>query len=497
MTPSNARVDRPGRPRRDSAAEAGRPGRRELTSHQLAVRLLSETAHDLRTPLSTVRESVRLVRDGEAGEVNADQQRLLDAALTQCDCAAQMVDDMAQLERLQTGLPRVRRRWIAVRDVRQAVDETLQPWAAPRQVPVLWDGAEDPTQLTFADAEMLRRLVGNLLTNAVRATRRGQAVLVRLERVRGGEAIRWSVIDQGAGIEQGRLKHLIRRQFSGGGGEGLGLSICRQFASLHFSALTLRSRVGVGTEVAFETPACGPTSVAESWTRWRLAERDRRKALIRRRVEAAPAATGSPVMTERVSAGDPLISETVHSRIDPPAATVEVTHDGPPPRCRDQVLAGTVSLGAATNRATAEAVDELLQNQQRMYDLVYRVASHRWVWLLDTPPAEVGERLEEIRDRAVERIGGARLSWTDPVPVPIDRRRLGPRVSDLLVREALSASTLRGKTDTNEVRMGTAPVEHSPIAAERLDQEVRRLSGRLSRQSIRLQEQAQRIRPTP
>ncbi len=122
----------------------------------------------------------------------------------------------------------------------------------------------------------LRRLVVNLVTNSIRVTPEEGYVLIRLESIRNGEAIRWSVIDQGTGISESDMQRIADRQVSFGGGEGLGLSICRQLAALHFSPLQIRSRLGSGTEVSFETAAAGPRSVAQSWSRWRVARRARR-----------------------------------------------------------------------------------------------------------------------------------------------------------------------------------------------------------------------------
>ncbi len=75
---------------------------------------MSETAHDIRSPLTTIRESVRLVHDGDLGAVNDDQKSCLAAAIDQCNCLDQMVGEMVQVERLRTGLPRARRSWVSL-----------------------------------------------------------------------------------------------------------------------------------------------------------------------------------------------------------------------------------------------------------------------------------------------------------------------------------------------------------------------------------------------
>ena len=163
------------------ALSRGVPRRFENRASEAAVRVMSETAHDLRAPLTTIRESVRLVRDGDLGDVTPGQTICLDSAIDQCHCMEQMINDMVQVERLRTGTPRVQRQWVSVQTVRKSIDETLRPWVMPRDIDVLWDGGEDPNLRIFADPAMLRRLIVNLVTNALRVTPQSGQILIRLQ----------------------------------------------------------------------------------------------------------------------------------------------------------------------------------------------------------------------------------------------------------------------------------------------------------------------------
>lgn len=427
-----------------------RHGGEDQAASEAAARLMSETAHDLRSPLTTVRESIRLVHDKELGELTAEQQAYLASAIDQCDCIDQMIGEMVQLERLRTGTPRVLRRWVPVSHVRKAVNETLRPWTLPRQIDVLWDGADDSKASVFADPAMLRRLIVNLVTNAIRVSPEGGCVLIRLERLGEGESIRWSVVDQGSGISESDMAQIADRQVSLGGGEGLGLSICRQIAALHFSSLRVRSRLGSGTEVTFETAAAGPRSVAENWSRWRV---ERRGPLSKPQHRNDPADQETTTRTTR------------RMRLDPPSITIELSHEATAPRCEDRIAAGILSVGAAVSREAADQFDELFQSQAQMFDFVYRVETRRWVWVFDTDVHGVQDRIDSIIDAVAAKIPEVRMSWSEPQMIPIDARRTYARLSDLLVRETLSASTSSRILDNNEVRLGTAPIVHSDVAA--------------------------------
>lgn len=443
--------------------------------------MMSETAHDLKSPLTTVRESIRLVHDGHIGTVSADQKVCLAAAMDQCDCMDQMIGEMVQLERLRTGTPRVNRRWVSLSQIKAAVDETLRPWAMPRRIDVIWDGIDDLTATVFADPAMLRRLLVNLVTNSIRVTAEEGSVMIRLQSACDGDAIRWSVLDQGRGISESNMQRIADRQVSFAGGEGLGLSICRQLAALHFSTLQIRSRLGSGTQVSFETAAAGPRSVAQRWAKWRLAQRE----------------TAEPKQSEPASRTFSASSSesSQQLRLDSPLLEIEVSHESSSPRCEDRLAAGTVSVGAAVSREAADAFDELLQSQLQLYDLVYRVNTRRWVWAFDVDAHAVQDRIDAIVDAATATIPSVRMNWSAAQMIPVDQRRTPSRLSDLLVRESLSASASSHVLDKNEVRLGTPPIVPSAAAADRLDAELRRLTSKLQSQTATLQRQAKNLRP--
>ena len=442
---------------------------------------MSETAHDVRAPLATIRESVRLVRDGDLGEVTPEQVACLSAAIDQCNCMDQMVGEMVQLERLRTGIPRVRRQWVTVSDIQTTISRTLRPWALPRDVNVLWDVTVEPTARTFADLSMVRRLIVNLAANAIRETAEGGAVLVRVQEVRGGEAIRWSIVDRGRGISDAEMAEIAQRQISLGGGEGLGLSISRQLSALHFSQLRIESRAGTGTVVSFETAAGGPADIAQCWANWRLQQRDPLQKPIER--------------NEQRRENESTTRNNRRVRVDVPTAVIELTCEGTRPQFEDRISAGIVTLGAATTLEMANSFDVVLQNDSRMFDFVYRVEDRQWVWVFDADVRHAEGRIDTIGDKATRKVPGIRLSWSEPQVIPLDRRRTISRLSDLLVRQSLVTSQVN-LSPSDEVRLGKNQIDMSGIAAQRLDIEMERLRNRLSNRATSLQQQATRLRPS-
>ena len=456
---------------------------------------MSETAHDLRSPLTTVRESMRLVRDGAAGNVTEEQLLFLDSAMDQCDCMFQMIEEMVQLERLRTGIPRVDRQWVSIAEIRKSIEETLRPWVIPRKIDVLWDVMVDVQTRVYADIALIRRLVVNLATNAIRATRENGVVLVQVHSPRGSNGVRWAVIDRGNGIKRSVLERMTGEQSGADtlpvdaelnfAGEGLGLLISRQLAALHFSELQVCSRVGQGTEVSFNTVSGGPRGLAEAWSNWRLRKRN-----------AIQQPRFSDGKLHRVDQANHVNDKGLEEkRIALPITSATLSHNATRPKCDQGVATGVVSLGAAVSRATADRLDHLLQRQQRMFDLVYRVEARKWVWAFDLDADSIQGRIEAVTDEAMTLMPDARMNWSAPQMIPLRDRVTHSRLSDLLVRSTLVASSLASFNDQDEVRLGTLPLGFSEVAASRLDKEMKRLSYRFGVEARVLAKQAQKLSP--
>jgi hypothetical protein len=451
----------------------------EALATEAAVRLISETAHDLRSPLTAVRESMRLVRDGDLGPINLDQHDCLNLAIEQCGCIEQMVGEMVQLERLRGGTPRVQRQWVSVSEIRRMVDETVQRWASPRNVNVLWDGADEPAMAVYADPIMLRRLLVNLATNAIRASVEGAFVLIRLAPLRRGETICWSVIDRGRGISENQMRCVGDREVSFAGGEGLGLAISRQLAASMFSFLKIRSRLGKGTEVSFETAASGPRSVASHWSRWRCAFQSADQKMVSR----------DECLVELNRAAPNQI------RFDSPSISVSLAHDGARPRCEDGFTAGVVSVGGTVSKEAADRFDAVFQSHLALFELAYRVDDRRWIWCLDADEPAIADRMATLTESINAAIPGIRLKWSAPHTITLDPRRTSRWMNDLLVRQSLVGDVIPTRFDSDEVRLGASPMVSSSIAADRLDAELARLTSTFRSQSRQLQIQAKNLRP--
>jgi heavy metal sensor kinase len=215
-------------------------------------RFMAEASHELRTPLSILQgeADVALSRsDRESGEY----REALEIVQKTCRNITQIVEDLFLLSRGDTGSYPVRR-------VRFYLDETatdcaraMRTLADSRGVAI--DVEPGSERLVYGDEELIRRLFLNLLDNAVKHTRRGGSVRVRLERA--GASDRIVVSDEGPGVPLSERHRIFERFYRGSGngfgrGAGLGLAIARSIAHLHGGEVRLEDSSPAGSTFVAE-----------------------------------------------------------------------------------------------------------------------------------------------------------------------------------------------------------------------------------------------------
>jgi PAS domain S-box-containing protein len=196
---------------------------------------ISTVSHELRTPLTSIRGALGLLSSGILGNLSEKASNLLRIALTNSDRLVRLINDILDLERIQSGREPLAFRHVQLSDiVRQAIDG-MQPVADQAGVQLI----HDATQVQIAaDPDRLLQVLTNLLSNAVKFSPPNSAVSVMIRPGITGVTI--SVIDHGRGIPADKLEAVFGRfqQVDASdsrqkGGSGLGLAICRTIVLQH------------------------------------------------------------------------------------------------------------------------------------------------------------------------------------------------------------------------------------------------------------------------
>lgn len=226
---------------------------------------VSNISHELRTPLAGLRAVVDTLRDGALEDPPA-ARRFLDRIDTEVDALTQMVQELLELSRIESGQVPLRLAQAAVADLIIPPIDRLQPQAERGGLTVTVDlptaGDEPGLPAVMADAERVREVVTNLVHNAIKFTPPGGRVTVSARQA--DQEVIVSVQDTGTGIAAADLPRIFERFYKAdrarsGGGTGLGLSIARHIVQGHGGRIWAESVEGRGSAFHFSLPIATET----------------------------------------------------------------------------------------------------------------------------------------------------------------------------------------------------------------------------------------------
>jgi heavy metal sensor kinase len=218
-------------------------------------RFVADASHELRTPIAIIRgeADVALTRE----RTPAEYQATLGIVLEEARRLSRLVDDLLNLARADAGHVKLRIEEFYFNDLIAECCRSVQALAAARSIELECHAGED---VSFrGDEDLLRRLVINLLDNAIRYTPAGGRVSASL--VAEGPRLRIAISDTGQGIAPEARPHIFDRFYRADksrsredGGFGLGLAIAKWIAESHRGTIDLASRPGAGTTFTITLP---------------------------------------------------------------------------------------------------------------------------------------------------------------------------------------------------------------------------------------------------
>lgn len=210
--------------------------------------MVSDVAHELRTPLGNITGWLEATQDGLA----EPDPHLIDMLLEESLLLQRLVDDLHDLAQADAGTLRLHPEPIALDDV---VDQVVN---AQQNREILLRAETTPVHLS-ADPVRLRQALGNLVANAVRYTPPGGEVVVKLFRWQDHAIL--EVTDTGTGIAPGDVPHVFDRFWRADksrsrttGGSGLGLAITRHLVEAHGGTVSVTSTLGEGSTFRISLP---------------------------------------------------------------------------------------------------------------------------------------------------------------------------------------------------------------------------------------------------
>ena len=212
----------------------------------------------MRTPLTSIKGSLGLIKGGIVGELPAKLQSMIEIAHRNSNRLVHLVNDILDIERIEAGKLNFHMEPQSIMDlVEQAVDANRFYAEEHSTTLVIVESLEDA--MIYGDGNRIEQVLANLLSNAAKFSSEGDDIEIRVSRQ--GPSIRVSVTDHGSGIPQD-FRKLIFGKFAQAdasdtrqkGGTGLGLSITKALVESHGGRIDFVTEEGSGTTFFIDLP---------------------------------------------------------------------------------------------------------------------------------------------------------------------------------------------------------------------------------------------------
>ena len=247
-----------GRKAAEEALKVAKDRAEEAT--KLKDKFVSLVAHDLKSPLTSMVGLLRLVNRDVGATLPVKYKEMLHHIGKSGERIIQIIDDLLNISRLQTGAMKPEPKFIDASITANAAIDSFKYVAQEKDVSL--ENLVAPGSRIFADPSLFEQVLENLLSNAIKFSPKGAKVELFVPE---GKKSSLAVRDCGAGIKQDMVpnlfKHDVKTSTVGTGGErgtGLGLPYCHDIMRAHNGSIRVETTLGTGSVFYVELPETKP-----------------------------------------------------------------------------------------------------------------------------------------------------------------------------------------------------------------------------------------------
>jgi PAS domain S-box-containing protein len=228
--------------------------RREI--ERMKNEFISVVSHELRTPLTSIRGALGLLAGGKVGTFPEKAQRMLDIAVSNTDRLVRLINDILDIERIDSGRAAMQKREVGIGDLMAQAADVMRPMAEKNGVVL---EVNPVSARVSVDPDRIIQTLTNLISNAIKFSPPGGRVILLGHN--SADTLHLEVVDQGRGIPRDKLESIFERfqqvdatDSREKGGTGLGLAICRTIIQQHGGKIWAESQPGEGSTFHIELP---------------------------------------------------------------------------------------------------------------------------------------------------------------------------------------------------------------------------------------------------
>lgn len=233
----------------------------DVTKEKLVERMKTEfvsvAAHQLRTPLSAIKWTVRMILDGDVGNINEEQKELLEKTYISNERMIRLINDLLNVSRIEEGRLLYNQEEVQIEDVLEGVVNASQEILRNKNMTLKVEKKELPK--VIIDKEKMGLVIQNLLENAVKYTQQGGKIKITLENDENN--VIFKIEDSGVGIPKEQQDRIFTKFFRAENvtrmetdGTGLGLYTTKNIVQAHKGEIWFESEEKKGTTFYFTIP---------------------------------------------------------------------------------------------------------------------------------------------------------------------------------------------------------------------------------------------------
>jgi PAS domain S-box-containing protein len=232
---------------------------REKTIERLKSEFVSVSAHQLRTPLASIKWSLETLLKERVGKLNEDQERIVKKAFNSTERMLTIVNDLLNVVRIEEGKYIYRKVSTNFEDLVKSKIEFFEEKMKEKQIQFEFRVLPKKLPKVKIDPEKISLVIENLLDNAIRYNFVGGTITISLDLK--NDEIEFSIEDSGIGIPESEKSNIFQKFFRASNalkketeGSGLGLFVAKNIVEAHGGRIWFESEEGKGTTFHFTIP---------------------------------------------------------------------------------------------------------------------------------------------------------------------------------------------------------------------------------------------------